>query len=116
MVCPHIYRYYPTHSSSFEGILVTLYVLCLDALIPQLKKRANRNWAIFHIVYTTLIVMLIGTGVASDSRLAQLYWINNRNYPGGVPDLINTLHTPEVVWGWAVYVIASWLQDGYVVS
>jgi hypothetical protein len=99
-----------------KGILVTLYVLCLDALIPQLKKKAHRNWAIFHIVYTTVIVILIGTGTASNSRLAQLYWINNRNYPGGIPELINTVHLPELVWGWTVFVIASWLQDAYVVS
>jgi len=97
------------------GILTTLYILTLDALLPQLRNPANRSYAIFHIIYTTIILILIGAGTASDARLAQRYWINNRNYPGGTSEMINTVHFPELVWGWAVYIVNSWLQDGYVI-
>jgi len=94
---------------------VALYILCLDAIIPQLKKREHRSWAIFQIVYTTAIVALVGAGTISNSRLAQIYWIYNRNYPGGVFKFVNSVTTPVDVWGFSVFVVVSWLQDAYVV-
>jgi len=98
------------------GILFTLYVLCMDAFLPQFKKPAHRKSALFNIVYTTTILILVGTGTASNARLTQIIWIENRNYPGGPAKFLEQEQNYSVyVWGWAMYVIASWLQDAYVI-
>jgi len=98
------------------GILASLYVLSLSALIPQLKKPAHKNWAIFHIAYASLLLILIGIGTAGNARLAQLYWINNRNFDGGPLAFIEDETSISILrWGWSVYIVASWLQDAYVV-
>jgi len=107
------------------GIFFTLYILCMDALLPQLTKpqnqaqaqnRRDRSWAIFHIVYATCILLLNGTGTAFNARSSQLFWIDNRNYPGGPARFIEQeLNLSERVSSWAVFVGASWLQDAYVV-
>ena len=100
-----------------SGILITLYVLCMDAILPQFKKPSNRKWAIFHVIYITLLVGLTGAGTAGDSKLSEINFIDNREYPGGVAAFINSgIHISVYTWDWAVYVIPSWLQDGYVVS
>lgn len=98
-------------------MLATLYIFCLSALIPQLKKSSNRTWAAFHIAYCTIIVTLIGIGNAANARLTQIYWINNRNFPGGpLAFLLEETSISTLIWGWSVFIVASWLQDGYVVS
>jgi len=96
------------------GILATLYVLCLDSIIPQLKKPSRRKWAAFHILYTTTIVGLVTTGSSSNFRFAQVLWIDNRNYPGGPYQFLLNVHSNIETWGWAAFVVASWFQDTYV--
>jgi hypothetical protein len=77
----------------------------------------QRRLAIFHITYCTILVALVGVGFAANARLAQMYWINNRNYPGG-PLAFITQETSlgPLVWGWSAFIVASWFQDAYVVS
>jgi len=101
------------------GILTTLYILCLNALIPQLKIRPNRNWALFHIVYTTLLYGLVGVGTAGNTLLAQQFWINDRNYPDGGPLglILNEASVARtvLVWDWIAFVLAALMQDAYVI-
>jgi len=98
------------------GIMTCLYGFCLSVLIPQIKSRERRRWAIFHLAYTSLLAALVGIGTATNARLAQISWVNNRNFPGGPLAFITEEgNLTELILGWSAYIVASWLQDAYVI-
>ena len=103
-------------SSFCEGVLFALYVLTINALVSQYRRSTDKKFFFFHVFYTTMLLALGTIGNAANARVAELTWIDNRNYPGGpIAFTIDQYAIPMNVMGDSAFVVASWFQDAYVV-
>ena len=61
------------------GVVLTLTFMCLASLIPRWTVNLNKFW----IVYVCCVFTFATMFVAGDSKMAQLSFIDFREYPTG---------------------------------
>jgi hypothetical protein len=99
------------------GIVFTLYCACARALYFQSRKRDMRKQALFMLVYITILTIVGGVYFASVSRVAQLAYVDFRNYPlGPFQYTLLTFSSPDNVLGVVAYFIISWMTDAILVG
>lgn len=64
------------------GILLTLYCLCAQSLYLQLQDLYKKRQARFTLAYTSFMLFCSTVYLISSSRLGQLAYIDNVNFPG----------------------------------
>lgn len=107
---------YPTTRLEIPGILCCVTVLCMHELLSRRETTPRLRWY-FNLGYVSLLFVLGTLGGAVQTLIAQRAYIDNRNYPGGPAVYLAThYNTPINVFGFACYVVATWLQDGFLVS
>ena len=71
----------------------------------------------FNIVFVLTVFTLGTIGGAINILLSQIAFVNNREFPGG-PTAYGVAHynAPQNIIGFACFIVAAWLQDGFLVS
>jgi hypothetical protein len=70
-------------------------------------------WAI----YVCALAILGTIGGSINLLLMERAYVDNRNFPGGPLAYLSTYFSiPSTVTGFVSFVLATWLQDGYLVS
>lgn len=98
------------------GVVLTLYLICLHALFQQLRSGVRKNQAIFSGLYITVMFALGTVYCAVNSRITQLAYVNDRNFPGGPADFaVFVFSTPINIAGAVAFFITSWMNDALLV-
>ncbi|KAF9030273.1 hypothetical protein BJ165DRAFT_934341 [Panaeolus papilionaceus] len=98
------------------GVVLTLYLICLHALFQQLRAGVRKNQAIFSGLYITVMFALGTVYCAVNSRITQLAYVNDRNFPGGPADFaVFVFSTPINIAGAVAFFITSWMNDALLV-
>lgn len=66
------------------GVVLTLFSICVPHLAAKPKRNyphAKRRWWL--LLYISACFILGTLNIASEAKMAQLAFIDNRNYPGG---------------------------------
>ncbi|KZT33318.1 hypothetical protein SISSUDRAFT_993197 [Sistotremastrum suecicum HHB10207 ss-3] len=86
-----------------------LYLICLNLL---LEKRKSEK---FNLAYSTILFALVTIGNAGNIWTDQVVYIDNRNFPGG-PNAFGEVYysLPVTVMGFAAFILATWMQDGFL--
>ncbi|KAF9029960.1 hypothetical protein BJ165DRAFT_1578145, partial [Panaeolus papilionaceus] len=92
--------------------VVTLYVICAQALIQQMRSGVRKKQATWSLVYITVMVIMGTIYEACSARQTQLEYVNFRNFPGG-PSAYSLFifDTPVFIVGDSAYFVASWMND-----
>lgn len=100
---------------SWIGIHITLFFVCFNLLWSLKASQPKQSY--FYLFYITLHFILGTAAIISTLRVNQLAFVDYRDYPGG-PGVyeVDQNYIPISVLGIAASLIASWLQDGLVVS
>ncbi|PPR06714.1 hypothetical protein CVT24_013034 [Panaeolus cyanescens] len=98
------------------GVVLTLYLVCVYALIQQFRAGIRKNQAIWSGVYITIMFALGTVYCAVNSRITQLAYVNFRNFPGGPAAFaVFVFSTPINIAGAAAFFITSWMNDALLV-
>ncbi|KAF9445738.1 hypothetical protein P691DRAFT_709869 [Macrolepiota fuliginosa MF-IS2] len=98
------------------GIAFTLYCICARTLCAQLRFPDKQRQAMFMLTYITIITLCGGLYLASASRVAQLAYVDFRNYPGGpYAYTLFIFSAPDNLLGVCSYFIVSWLTDAMII-
>lgn len=92
---------------------VTLFFITLGLL----WARPRTNWkSHFWLAYVVALFTISSVGNGLQFKLAEMIWIDDRNYPGGPSAYAVTgSHNSVAIVGNAVYIANTWLQDGLLV-
>ncbi|PPR04984.1 hypothetical protein CVT24_010448 [Panaeolus cyanescens] len=94
------------------GIVLTLYFMCINALIQQYQERTHRIRSIFSAVYITIMFAAGTFYCAVNAREAQLAFVDNPNLPGdAVAYNAYTFDTPFNVAGVVSFFLTAWMND-----
>lgn len=98
------------------GIAFTLYCICARVLYSQLWLPGKQRRARFMLAYITIVTFCGGLYLASASRVAQLGYVDFRNYPGGpYAYTLFIFSAPDSVLGVVSYFIVNWMTDAMIV-
>ncbi|PPR03305.1 hypothetical protein CVT24_012587 [Panaeolus cyanescens] len=103
----------PTTINGFTfGIAFTLYVICVQSLVQQLRAGTRPKQTIFTLVYISVMFAMATIYCAVNSRLVQLEFVNFRNYPGG-PTAYSIVLFPTAIniAGLCAFFITNWMND-----
>ncbi|KAF9030282.1 hypothetical protein BJ165DRAFT_1535735 [Panaeolus papilionaceus] len=94
------------------GIVVTLYAICAQSLIQQIRTSVRKKQAAYSLAYISVMVIMGTIYCACSARQAQLEYVNFRNFPGG-PSAYSLFifDTPIFIVGDSAYFVASWMND-----
>ena len=88
-----------------------LYFITLQLLS---ESRDKGKW--FNIIYMTIMFTLVTIGNAGNIWNDQAAFVDNRNFPGGPNAFGETFYSlPQSVMGFVAFILATWLQDGFLV-
>lgn len=117
-------------SAAAYGVHFSLYILCTRALLSQLSfsssstsprspspLSAHRTSTYVFLVYTSCLFVLGTLFVVSSSRVAQLTFIDDRDYPGG-PGVWaeEQFSIPINLLGNVCAILGTWFADALLVS
>lgn len=98
------------------GIVLCLYIVCLNTLIKDLKTDGRRT-ACIGIVYTTVMLLLGAVYCASNARSTQEAYVDNKNFPGGPNAYANFIFDqPITIAGLIAFFGANWMTDAILAS
>ncbi|EIN04127.1 hypothetical protein PUNSTDRAFT_76736 [Punctularia strigosozonata HHB-11173 SS5] len=93
------------------GVHATLFFICLDLLIKQLKSHPKRSYAM--LVYIVMLFILGSLGNAANIKFNEMVFVDNRDYPGGPNAYFVEQNGVWInVLSYGVYIVNTWLQDG----
>ena len=110
----------PHHSPSYRlpGIHAAVFVACFSSILTSSRtsaKQRTRSNSLLTLI--TLLFALATVNMACNTRMNQLEFIDNRNFPGGPNAWFFTFYSLGVnTAGNAAYVVANVLTDGLLVS
>lgn len=104
------------HNLCYLGFNLLLTTLCVRSLWKIRKYQPKAAWTFLTYVF---VLFALGTvGNAANAKIQELAFVYNRNYPGGPSNYLVEQSTvnPLTLTGTASYIIASWMEDGLLVS
>lgn len=96
------------------GIHIVLFLMCFATLWKGRVRSSKSTYGM--LIYISSLFILGTIGNASQMRIVQEAYIDNRNYPGG-PGAYDVYDGSVLtnVLGTAAYIINAWLADGLLV-
>lgn len=96
------------------GILVALTIICLNELFSNRRRLTKGRWY-FNVTFVSFIFVLGTIGGAINILLDQNAFIDDRDFPGGPGGYLTAFfNTHANILAFSCFVIATWLQDGYL--
>ncbi|KAH7869185.1 uncharacterized protein C8R40DRAFT_1060086 [Lentinula edodes] len=99
------------------GIVLVLTVMCISNLIGSLKRpNLNMKLQLASLTYVICTFVFATLFVAGSSKMAQLSFIDYRNYPGGPAAFEEVMFSiPISEMGNVAFVLSNWFADVVVV-
>lgn len=98
------------------GVVLTLYLICLNTLVKDLRTD-RRKTAVIGIAYTTVMFLLGALYCASNARTTQEAYVDNKGFPGGPNAYANFIFDqPITIAGLVAFFGANWMTDAILVS
>ncbi|KAJ4467629.1 hypothetical protein J3R30DRAFT_3226365, partial [Lentinula aciculospora] len=99
------------------GIVLVLSIMCISNLIGSLKRRSSTmRLQIASLIYVICTFVFATLFLAGSSRMAQLSFIDYRNYPGGPAAFEEVMFSiPVSEMGNVAFVLSNWFADIIVV-
>jgi hypothetical protein len=99
------------------GIVFTLYCACARTLYFRYKKKDRPKQALFMLVYITVLTIVGGLYLASNSRTTQLAYVNFRNNPLGPNQYTILMYSSPInLLGNATSFVIGWMTDAILVG
>ncbi|KAF8828481.1 hypothetical protein HHX47_DHR3000115 [Lentinula edodes] len=100
------------------GIVLVLTVMCISNLIGSLKRpNLNMKLQLASLTYVICTFVFATLFVAGSSKMAQLSFIDYRNYPGGPAAFEEVMFSiPISEMGNVAFVLSNWFADVVVVN
>ena len=97
----------------FLGMVLVLYAKCMQTLWYMRKRIRNANILMLH---STIVFIMNTLYTASVSRVLELTFVDNDDFPGGPFAYLNLeFFIPINILGSIVFLIANWLLDALMV-
>ncbi|KAJ3565960.1 hypothetical protein NP233_g7302 [Leucocoprinus birnbaumii] len=90
------------------GVHVVLFVWCFRTLTRR-DNKCSMDW--FYLAYTFVLFVLGTIGNATNIKVAELAFVDKRNFPGGPGGYFATGAGPVGLTCNVVFIISSWFQD-----
>ncbi|KAH7926908.1 hypothetical protein BV22DRAFT_1032376 [Leucogyrophana mollusca] len=95
------------------GVVLVLFSICSYTLWGRIRTRSTRTRSsVYLFIYAFISFSLVTTTFSINSRITQLSFINNRDFPGGPAAYEEVIFYIPLSMAWSVtYVLASWWTD-----
>ena len=100
----------------YLGVQSVIAFLCCQALWKLRRRQPRVSYSL--LAYICVIFILGTLGNAGNMKLSELAFVDNRDYPGG-PNayLLEQSSLIKInLMCYAAYIMATWMQDGFLVS
>ncbi|PPR02222.1 hypothetical protein CVT24_011470 [Panaeolus cyanescens] len=102
-----------THNAFTYGIAFTLYIICAQSLVQRFRAGTQPKQTIFTLAYMSVMFAMATVYCAINSRLAQLEYVNFRNYPGGLSAYSIVLFPTAInITALCALLTTNWMNDG----
>ena len=100
-----------------SGLHVAIFAACFTTMLNTVQEnRAQRTRSTVLLTFVSLLFVMGTLNFACNTRITQLEFIDNRNFPGGPNAWLFTFYSIGVnTTGNAAYVIANFLADALLV-